>query len=252
MSEQIVKIYASQDWVIENTVKSWNDLEDKPFGEIIDLNEVNATYASGTITTEDGSTTISGSNVSTFLEQEASYYVEWDGVLYQAQYNSGVYGIGNMHLMYEEEYADTGEPFLICQGVSSRYLEILSKEDGGHTYKIYTGSVSAKTLDEKYIPDTIARVEDLDIVAANKADKVHNHDDIYYTETEIDTKLDGKVPISRTINGKSLSSNITLTAADVGACGLPEFESMELITIDDIDAICGAPIQAASAEGVKF
>lgn len=33
----------------------------------------------------------------------------------------------------------------------------------------------------------------------------------------IQTQLDGKVPTSRTINGKALSSNISLTASDVGA-----------------------------------
>lgn len=33
----------------------------------------------------------------------------------------------------------------------------------------------------------------------------------------IDTQLEGYVPSSRTVNGKALSSNITLSAADVGA-----------------------------------
>lgn len=52
----------------------------------------------------------------------------------------------------------------------------------------------------------------------------HTHDDRYYTEGEIDTKvaglqasIDGKVPTSRTVNGKALSANITLSASDVGA-----------------------------------
>lgn len=45
-----------------------------------------------------------------------------------------------------------------------------------------------------------------------------------YTDTEISelstsvqSKLDAKVPTSRTVNGKALSTNITLTASDVGA-----------------------------------
>lgn len=83
-----------------------------------------------------------------------------------------------------------------------------------------------------------------------KAASTHNHDDRYYTETEIDSKLDGKanashthtfdssmsdssvnavqnkvvnaalagkVPTTRTINGKPLSANVTLSASDVGA-----------------------------------
>ena len=66
----------------------------------------------------------------------------------------------------------------------------------------------------------------LNSAIANKANVAHNHDDVYYTETEVDTLLSGKsdsshthnyVPTSRTVNGKSLSSNIVLTASDVGA-----------------------------------
>lgn len=45
----------------------------------------------------------------------------------------------------------------------------------------------------------------------------HAHDDRYYTETEADILLSGKVPTARTVNGYALSSNVTLTAADVGA-----------------------------------
>lgn len=57
-----------------------------------------------------------------------------------------------------------------------------------------------------------------------KAKKIHNHDDIYYTEAEIDVKVDAinsninaKVPSIRTVNGKALSANITLSASDVKA-----------------------------------
>ena len=54
--------------------------------------------------------------------------------------------------------------------------------------------------------------------------------------------LDNKVPISRTINGKELSSNITISTSDVGAYSKTEIDSMEFITIEDIDAICGQSI----------
>ena len=45
----------------------------------------------------------------------------------------------------------------------------------------------------------------------------HTHDDRYYTESEMDTKLAAKVPTTRTINKKALSADITLSASDVGA-----------------------------------
>lgn len=46
---------------------------------------------------------------------------------------------------------------------------------------------------------------------------VHTHDDRYYTETEIDLQMSGKVPTTRTVNGHALSSDVTLTYTDVGA-----------------------------------
>jgi hypothetical protein len=62
---------------------------------------------------------------------------------------------------------------------------------------------------------------------SNKANLEHDHNDMYYTESEIDSKLDNKadaehthdnyVSIDRKINGKELSSDIVLTALDVGA-----------------------------------
>lgn len=83
-----------------------------------------------------------------------------------------------------------------------------------------------------------------------KSNTSHTHDDRYYTESEIDSMLDkkadvnhshtfdeslsststnavqnkivssalsGKVPTTRTVNGKALSSNVVLSASDVGA-----------------------------------
>ena len=38
--------------------------------------------------------------------------------------------------------------------------------------------------------------------------------------TKLRTLLGGYVPASRTVNGKALSANITLTASDVGAAGV--------------------------------
>lgn len=67
------------------------------------------------------------------------------------------------------------------------------------------------------------------------APTVHTHDDRYYTETESDANLAaglatksnvghthtpaslGAVPTTRKVNGKALSSDVSLTAADVGA-----------------------------------
>lgn len=68
----------------------------------------------------------------------------------------------------------------------------------------------------------------------------------------IQTQLNSKVPTSRTINGKALSSNVTISAADLSVYTKAEIDSMELITVADIDAICGSSIMAAGASGVTF
>jgi hypothetical protein len=62
----------------------------------------------------------------------------------------------------------------------------------------------------------------------------------------LQAEVDAKVPTSRTVNGKALSANITLSASDVGAYSKAEIDALNLITIADIDAICGASIVAAS------
>lgn len=96
----------------------------------------------------------------------------------------------------------------------------------------------------------IANIDGLQAAIDGKAAASHNHNDLYYTESEVDSKLSGKadanhthtvdnslsststnpvqnkvinfalsnkVSTARTVNGKALSSDITLSATDVGA-----------------------------------
>ena len=69
-------------------------------------------------------------------------------------------------------------------------------------------NITIALLTTNYVEDR--RLSDI----ANKADSVHTHDDLYYTEAEID--------------------------------------AMEFITLDDIDTICGTNIQFASINGGTF
>lgn len=86
-----------------------------------------------------------------------------------------------------------------------------------------------------------------DTVASGKANTSHTHTISHVTNLQ--SSLDGKVPTSRTVNGKALTSNISLTASDVGAAASShthddlyytksEIDNMEFITVDDIDEIC--------------
>lgn len=96
------------------------------------------------------------------------------------------------------------------------------------------------------ISENVTAIDALGVIASGKADATHDHDDRYYTETEIDSKieeingvidgkadsvhdhtvdnivgleevLDSKVPTTRTINGKTLTEDIMLSAIDIGA-----------------------------------
>ena len=91
--------------------------------------------------------------------------------------------------------------------------------------KVVNSALSGKvpmtrTINDKALSSNITlSASDVGAAAAS-----HDHNDIYYTEAEINTKvnalntaIDEKVPTTRTINSKDLSSNIVLTAEDVGA-----------------------------------
>ena len=84
---------------------------------------------------------------------------------------------------------------------------------------------------------------------SDKANKTHSH--TISDVTNLQTTLDEKVSTNRTI-GKSLSSNINLSAGDVNAYTKTEIDNMEFITIDEIDNICGANMQVATASEVSF
>lgn len=97
------------------------------------------------------------------------------------------------------------------------------------------------------------------------ADSVHNHDDKYYTETEIDAKLSEKADsahshsISEVYGLEGALSDINASIdGKVSVSALEnyytknEIDNLELITLEDIDAICGTTIQIASTSGVTF
>lgn len=75
---------------------------------------------------------------------------------------------------------------------------------------------------------------------SSKVDSNHSHDDKYYTEAEIDAFLESK-------------SNTNHAHDEYVA--ETELENLELVTVDDVDAICGTTIQVAtieSSDGVTF
>ena len=122
-----------------------------------------------------------------------TYIVTWDGTTYECDANSNN-GIGDKYHYGGASSATTGEPFYIIYNDYQKKL-IINTRNTASSHTITISSENVTQLDEKFIPNTIARIEDLPASAS-----------------DIDA-----VPTSRTVNGKALSANITLSASDVSA-----------------------------------
>ena len=93
------------------------------------------------------------------------YYVLFDGIEYETTVTRNHHrGLGNHYLYSDEyhEYPNTGEPFCItCEAYGVLRCYVASSDSDTHTLSIYTKRNGVKQLDEKFIPDTIARVSDI-------------------------------------------------------------------------------------------
>ena len=133
------------------------------------------------------------------------------------EYSDGtfyIHSIGDENLIeypfyIHEEYSDSPQYMF-----DSQYY-IMTSETGTHTLYVYTVTEDTilKQLDEKFIPDTIARQDYVDSTFAKKSDVQDVDLSNYYTKSEID--------------------------------------NMELISTSDIDTICSATIQVASASAAS-
>ena len=100
------------------------------------------------------------------------------------------------------------------------------------TQEQYDRELAAGNLDETALYLTPDEPVDLSGYATleqlnDKANVEHGHDDVYYTEAEIDAKLGTKADKAHAHN------DIYYTKA--------ELDAMELISVNDIDAICALP-----------
>lgn len=139
-------------------VKSWNDLEDKPF-EVIGSTEVDI-LAEQEVTAEyvpDGELAMSTNAGFLGLKTGETYLVNYDGVIYECVgfESDGNVGIGNGVLGGLE---DTGEPFLIGDTTTEEsddsawmLLTLNDTETTTHTVRIYQSSEDVKTLDPKFV-----------------------------------------------------------------------------------------------------
>ena len=124
---------------------------------------------------------------------------------------------------------------MITENLSTLKIHKLTQEQ--YDRELAAGSIDETALyltpDEEIDLSGYATVDDLKV----KADTVHAHDDLYYTEDEIEDKLNNKSDIGHTHTEYYTKEQI---------------EAMEFITVADIDTICGANIQVATTSEVKF
>lgn len=156
---------------IPEPVTSWNDLEDRPFGsmieEVVITENATATYAeySG-----DGRPTAlfgysQGYPSGIYIKTGETYLVEWDGQSYTCVAVAGAYGaaIGNMSLKAgaKSELAgfqsvsevDTGEPFAIFfVSYTETYSRAYASTAGEHTFTVKHSNEVIVQVDEKYLP----------------------------------------------------------------------------------------------------
>ena len=119
-----------------------------------------------------------------------------------------------------------------------------------------TGTVSLTASDVGARPDTwVPTLGNLGITATaselNKLDGATvTTQEINYLDgvsSSIQTQLNGKVPTSRTVNGKALSSNITLSAADVDA--VPTSRTVNGKTMSSNITLSASDVGALSTAG---
>lgn len=149
---------------IDNLTYSWNDLEDKPFGEIERKTVICESYGEinpGPFLIDNWSP----ADLS-LIEEGESYIVEIDGVEYGPSVARFVEEMqaGNMVLALKlfnpDNYSFEEFPVSISDYAGGIYIYF---EDGGtHNVKLKHLETSFKQLDEQYIPETIARTSALE------------------------------------------------------------------------------------------
>jgi hypothetical protein len=133
-------------------VSSWNDLTDKPFGEKIFVEILPETAFQ--IDSANGNTTI---ETSATLQEGKEYTVIFDNVEYNctAYDSQGVIAVGNETIVGGTN--GDNEPFVFAD-LNGAWM-VVAQSVGSHTISV--AGAEEQQLDEKYIPDTIARKDDI-------------------------------------------------------------------------------------------
>lgn len=111
-------------------------------------------------------------------------------------------------------------------------LKIYKLTQEQYNEKLASGNINkdALYLTPEEINYTMAEIDEM-MAGKSNTDHTHSIDSI----DNLQSVLNSKVPINRTINGKSLSNNINLSASDVGAASTSHNHNNEYYTEVEID-----------------
>lgn len=144
---------------IPEPVTSWNDLQDKPFGE-----EVQKITVVPLQTYENGSAvTLEQTWNSLYRKTVIAVY---DGVRYETQADMRYTGgqdagcIGNGALYESYYFADTGEPFVVYEEPAyGSNAHVRFADEGTHTLEIYVEEAIIAPIPETYLPTTVPVIQ---------------------------------------------------------------------------------------------
>lgn len=104
--------------------------------------------------------TIASVDISQVLVEGETYTVVWDGVRYENLVGTKA-GINNSVTLGSLDASFNDYPFFLTVDEVMNFgeVDVWCNSAGSHTFTIYKTNKNIKTLDEKYIPDTIARTE---------------------------------------------------------------------------------------------
>lgn len=141
-------------------VTSWNDLTDKPFGEVEDVTELWAEN-------EYDSSNYSYLPSPLVAFEEGKYRYTLDGIVYETDVKSYqwalyTYVIGGNPSIVNQDFNDNGQPLAFYLFNENYFLKFAPNTIGNKSFSAekIIGIVS-RPIEEKFLPDTIARVSDI-------------------------------------------------------------------------------------------
>lgn len=162
---------------------SWNDLEDKPF-------EMNTVITGRTVWYEGSGNNLRNDEHLTRLDGK-DVIVTLNGVEYETR---GVFSDDGTSIVKFDEYK------IYQHAASDDFAHFVPIIDG-ETYDLKIEVIEKETsIPDEVISDNIARTTYVDEQLSTKSDSNHEHNDLYYTETEVNNLLNGKVNTSELDN----------------------------------------------------